>query len=334
LWEDKERTNLEEAHSQPEPARPEDPLEDSAELTLDHIIVNSQEWLAQKLAEMPELDSPQFWQWVEQPATGRVAEPAALAWAMQQFALSEQPDKVLRVFTALYLIFEKRALLLARKTNYVNRAADSRAEMAEEVALLAWQALYNRLTDDTRPLLMLYNFAAYFQKIIATKARDQALANGSISRVNQPAVKRATEATKDQEVQEPHQPKTAIVYNQTAQSLDAPIGKNGQSSAELTLGSLIADANAAAPFEEIETIEIFKELSARLDPEEKEILYLRVEGYNTSQIAKMLNRDWQTIDRRVKSIREKARPLEAVQRVEKETRRKVGRPAKYPARGK
>jgi RNA polymerase sigma factor (sigma-70 family) len=333
LWEDKERTNLEEAHSQPEPARPEDPLEDPAGLTLDLIAVNSQEWLAQKLAEMPELDSPQFWLWVEQPVAGRVAEPAALTWAMQQFALREQPDKVVRVFTALYLIFNPRALLLARNTNYVNRAADSRAEMAADVASLAWQALYYRLVDKTRPLLMLYNFAAYFQEIISTKARDQALANGSISRVNQPAAKKTTEATENQEGQQ-HQPKTAIVYNQTAQSLDTPIGKNGQSSAELTLGSLIADANAAAPFEEVETIEIFKELISWLDPEEKEILYLRYEGYNISEIAKMLNRDWQTIDRRVKSIREKARPLEAVQRVEKATRRKVGRPAEDPARGK
>jgi RNA polymerase sigma factor (sigma-70 family) len=324
---------LEEAHSQPEPARPEDPLEDSAELTLDHIIVNSQEWLAQKLAEMPELDSPQFWQWAEQAAAGRAAEPAALAWAMQQFALREQPDKVVRVFTALYLIFEKRALQLARNANYVNQSADSRAEMAADVASLAWQALYYRLADKTRPLLMLYNFAAYFQKIISTKARDQALANGSISRVNRPAVKKTTEATEDQEGQKTWS-KTAIVFNQTAQSLEAPTGKNGRSSAELTLGSLIADANATAPFEEIETIEIFKELITRLDQEEKEILYLRYEGYNISEIAKMLNRDWQTIDRRVKSIREKARPLEAVQRVEKATRRKVGRPAKDPARGK
>jgi RNA polymerase sigma factor (sigma-70 family) len=282
---------------------------------------------------MPELDSPQFWQWAEKPTTGKVADPAALAWAMQQFALRDQPDKVERVFTQLYLIFNPRALQLARSANYVKAAADSRAEMAEEVAALAWLVLYNRLSDNTRPLLMLYNFTAYFQKIISTKARDHALANGLISRVNQPPSKEATEAAGGQEAQPPR-PKTAVVYNQTALSLDAPVSNNGQSSEDLTLSSLVADPNAAAPFEEVESIEIFKELISRLDPVEKEILYLRVEGYNISQIAKMLSRDWQTIDRRLKSIREKAGSLEAVQRMEKETRRKVGRPAKDPAKGK
>lgn len=315
---------MEEAHSQPEPAKPADPPVDPGNLTLKQVLINSQEWLSQKIAEMPELDSPGFWQWVEQPTPGKVAEPGALAWAMQQFAQRDQPAKTERVFNTLLLIFEKRALQLARSNKYVNLAANARSEMAEDVALLAWQELYRRLVDKARPLLPLYNFAAYFQKIIYTKGRDLALANGLISRVN-PTKGKTAETTSPNGVQKAN-PKTTIAYNLPAQSLDAPISKNGLSSEDLSLGSLIADQSATADFAEIETIEIYKELVSRLASDEIEILSLRLDGYNISEIARALNRDWQTVERRLKSIREKAGPLEAVQRIE--ARRKVGRPAK------
>ncbi len=299
----------------------------SAELT-----GHFQEKLAQKLTSMPELNSPGFWQWVEKPVAGKLPELEALAWAIHEFASQNQKAKAERVLTTLYSISNPRALKLARRSHYVNLAPDARVQMAEDVTLLAWQDIYRRLTAKNHPFIM-YNFTGYCSAIINTKARDLALEMNLISRTNNTSKTPETDVVNNPDQTQKPAAKTKTVPIPPSQSLDAPLNSGTQLNDNLTLSSAIADSGASAAFDEIENVEIYKELVERLTSEEKQILYLRLEGYGVSEIARMLKRDWQTIDRRLDSIGEKAGPLMTVKRVEKAKRQKVGRPAKGPVRG-
>ena len=301
-------------------------------LTPTELTGHFQEKLSQKLTGMPELDSPGFWQWVEQPEAGKLPELEALAWAIHKFASRNQDAKAERVFNTLYSIFNPRALKLARRSFYVNLAPDARVQMAEDVALRVWQEIYRRLTAKNRPFIM-YNFYGYSSAIINTKARDLALEMNLISRTSN--IPKTPETDVVNNPGQTHKPaaKTKIVPIPPSQSLDAPLNSGIQSSDNLTLGSAIADPGAGTSFDQVEFIEIYKELLERLTSEEKQILLLRLDGFSVSEIARVLKRDWQTIDRRLDSIREKAGPLLAVKRIEKTKRRKVGRPAKGQVRG-
>ncbi len=301
-------------------------------LTPAEVTGHFQQKLAQKLTVMPELDGPGFWQWVEQPADGRLPQLEALAWAIHEFASQNQEAKAERVFNTLYSIFNPRALKLAQRSYYVNLAPDARVQMAEDVGLLAWQEIYRRLTTKNRPFII-YNFTGYVSAIFNTKARDLALEMNLISRTtNIPKTPEIDVVNNPAQTQKPAA-KTKVVSIPPSQSLDAPFNSATQSTDNLTLGSAIADHGAVTAFDQVEFIEIYQELVERLTSEEKQILLLRLDGNSVSEIARVLKRDWQTIDRRLDSIGDKAGSLVTVKRVEKAKRRKAGRPAKGPVRG-
>lgn len=276
----------------------------------------------QKLVGMPEVDTPAFWEWVNHPVPGNIPQPEALAWAVHQFILRDQPEKARELFTALYTIFNPEAEKLALKNKYVNLSPQNRLRMAQDTVNRTWLAIYEKhLKNKDRPF-SLYNFKAYFSSVVNTKARDLAIELGYIVRVS-PGTSENSPGNPDSSGT-----KSKIIKNTTQQSLDAALGAEGNSGEEegTNLLSVLADPQATADFDEIEKAEIYQNFIKRLTSEEIEILKLRLEDYNISEIARFLKRDWQTIDRRIKSIQQiTIEVFGGVRRANGSKRRKVGR---------
>jgi RNA polymerase sigma factor (sigma-70 family) len=331
---------LDEFTGQPEPAaetevemtdeQDDEPI-NKFELTTNQLSALAQERVAQKLIDMPELDSRSFWQWVEQPGTGQLAGPEALGWAIHEFALQGQLVKAERVFTALYTIFNPRALLLAKRNSYVNNPFDDNVQMAEEVVSLAWQDVYRLLTNKTRSFNW-YNFAGYFASIVNTRARDLARKNG-FGPTGNPSKSEENENVSDTRQNR----KTTDRADLPPQSLDAPLDKNHSLNERNTLGSYLADDRAETAFDMLEFIEKYHEFLDRLTSEERQILHLTRDGLSVSAIARMLKRDWQTIDRRLDSIKGKTDLFDGGDRFRKDRIEKENHPkgaARQPRQNK
>lgn len=242
------------------------------------------------ISELPALDSPDFWAIVEGNngdgssfhLNSNVQRQVTLEWlaqAVREFTKLGEMDKAKRVFTTIYMLFEKRAITLATKYVYSphNQFGGKSSELIEELAQEVWLKVFRDLTEPVLNTLYLTAFATKFEFDVKSTARQLGIEEGYYGKSRVPSNAKV--------------------------SFDAPLNSNDTSDEEnLTLSNIIPSEWATYSFWSIEVLDAIK---TQLNFQEREIIRLLANGYSKNYIAKTLHIAEKTLNRHIDEIKPK-----------------------------